>query len=92
VLTGGFGMVCLIDKAPHPNAAKLFINWFAGRDGQAAYAHASYAGSLRLDVPTDMPDYSVPKPGVKYLDTYDYKFVLEQRNAALEKARALLGE
>ena len=24
-----------MNKAPHPNAAKVFINWFLSREGQA---------------------------------------------------------
>jgi ABC-type Fe3+ transport system substrate-binding protein len=93
VLSGGYGMVCLMNKAPHPNAAKLFINWFAGRAAQEIYANATAAASLRNDVTyTDLPPYLVPTPGRKYLDTYDYKFVMEERDQALEKARALLGD
>ena len=33
-----------------------------------------------------------PQKGTKYIDTYEYKFVTEDRDAALAKARALLGE
>jgi ABC-type Fe3+ transport system substrate-binding protein len=62
-----FGTVMLINKAPHPNAATVFINWLLTRDGQLAWSKAMDHVSRRLDVPTDhIPSYSVPKPGVKY--------------------------
>ena len=33
----GGGNIALINRAPHPNAAKVFINWFLSREGQIAY-------------------------------------------------------
>jgi ABC-type Fe3+ transport system substrate-binding protein len=31
----GNGVVSLLSNAPHPNAARVFINWFLSREGQA---------------------------------------------------------
>jgi iron(III) transport system substrate-binding protein len=93
VLTGSWGLVNLINKAPHPNAAKLFINWLAGAGPQLAYAKATQSLSLRTDLKYDgFPQFLFPQKGTRYLDTYDYKYVTEQRDPALAKARQLLGE
>jgi iron(III) transport system substrate-binding protein len=93
VLSGGFGLVALINKAPHPNAAKLFINWLAGRTAQGPFAEALVSVSLRTDVTYQhLPPWVFPQKGVKYLDTYEYKFVTDTRDAAMAKARDLLGE
>jgi iron(III) transport system substrate-binding protein len=93
VLTGGFGLVCLMNKAQHPNAAKLFVNWLAGPAGQEAYSQGTRGVSLRTDVKyTDFPAYVFPQKGVKYMDTYDLKFVTEQRDPALQRVRELLGQ
>lgn len=93
VLSGGWGLISLVNRAPHPNAAKLFINWLAGRVGLQAFANATLALCLRNDVKyTDVPAYAFPKKGVKYMDTYDYNFVTSERDAAFAKARQLLGE
>jgi hypothetical protein len=71
----------------------LFVNWLAGRDAQEAYANAARSVSLRNDVRyADLPQYVFPKKGVKYMDTYDFKFVTEQRDPAIARARELLGE
>ncbi|HET8562482.1 MAG TPA: extracellular solute-binding protein, partial [Candidatus Binatia bacterium] len=50
----------LMNNAPHPNASKVFINWFLSREGQAdfqrvsgKYIDAGAEGSLRVDVPKD---------------------------------------
>ena len=44
----------VFDRAPHPNAAKLFVNWWLTKEGQTAYhelASSSPPPSLRDDVP-----------------------------------------
>jgi ABC-type Fe3+ transport system substrate-binding protein len=33
-LTGGFNVVMLIKNPPHPNAAQLFVNWFASKEAR----------------------------------------------------------
>lgn len=69
VVTTGIGAVSLL-KAPHPNAAKLFINWFLSKEGQTLYSRAYNAQSGRLDVPTEgISPAFVRQPGVKYLNT-----------------------
>jgi iron(III) transport system substrate-binding protein len=65
----GGGNIALIDRAPHPNAAKVFINWFLSREGQIAYQKLVQGGrnSLRIDIPKDdLPLHSRIKPGAKY--------------------------
>ena len=44
----------MMDRAPHPNAAKLFLNWWLTQEGQTAYHTMSASPpppSLREDVP-----------------------------------------
>jgi ABC-type Fe3+ transport system substrate-binding protein len=58
-LTTGGGSISLIKGAPHPNAAKVFINWFLSRKGQIALQkYKDLYGELppnsrRLDIPKD---------------------------------------
>jgi len=92
MLTGGWGLVCLMNKAPHPNAAQLFVNWFAGHDGQETFANATQSVSLRTDVKYDgLPDFLFPQRGIKYIDTSDWVFVTQTHQATLDKVQALLG-
>ena len=42
---------CFIVNAPHPNAAKLFYQWFYSKEGQFVYARDTRAISVRKDVP-----------------------------------------
>jgi len=68
-LSPGWANVSLINRAPHPNAAKVYLNWLLSRDAQTAVARAGNYASLRLDVPTDHLDsWAVPKEGMKIID------------------------
>ena len=58
------GTVMLMNKAPHPAAATVFINWLLSRDGQTGWTRAVNDLSRRLDVPSDnVPAYRMIKPG-----------------------------
>ena len=70
-VSAGFGSAMLVNKAPHPNGAKVFLNWLLAKEGQTAWSKAMGYVSRRLDVPTDhLPPYWIPKPGVKYWPGY----------------------
>jgi ABC-type Fe3+ transport system substrate-binding protein len=70
-VTAGFGSLGLINRAPHPNAAKVFINWLLSKDGQTAYSTALRQASRRLDVPRDhLPPEQELKPDGKYWASY----------------------
>jgi iron(III) transport system substrate-binding protein len=45
--------IYFIANAPHPNAAKLFLQWFFSREGQTVYARNSQVVPLRKDVAQD---------------------------------------
>ena len=79
-VSGGFGLVCLFDHAPHPNAARVFVNWIASKEGMAAYGRAIAQAPVRNDVAVDwLEPELLPKPGVSYVDTYEYKFQVQER-------------
>lgn len=50
--SNGFGTVAVMGNAPHPNAAKVYINWLLGKEGQELYGRALTQGTRRLDVDT----------------------------------------
>jgi iron(III) transport system substrate-binding protein len=74
-LTTQYGTLALFNRAPHANAAKVFINWFLSRDGQIALqkslarTSAEQADSLRIDIPkNDVAPDNRRAAGVDYLD------------------------
>jgi iron(III) transport system substrate-binding protein len=81
VAGAGAGLGVLINRAPHPNAAKLFMNWAATREGNEVWNRALEYVSVRTDVDSSWaPDYVTPKPGVNYFDTYDWDYVMSTRS------------
>jgi ABC-type Fe3+ transport system substrate-binding protein len=58
--TGGYGHLMAIKNPPHPNAAKVFVNWLLGRDGQEIFGRGMGVGSRRYDVATKwLKDFGV---------------------------------
>ena len=71
--SAGGGSVSYLNQAPHPNAAKVFLNWFLSRKGQIALQKLGdpddAANSRRIDIPKDdIPPDNRLQPGVKYFD------------------------
>jgi iron(III) transport system substrate-binding protein len=66
------GTLGLPSRAPHPNAAKVFVNWFLSREGQIALqklGRPDAHNSRRIDIPKDDVDpYNRLEPGKKYFD------------------------
>jgi ABC-type Fe3+ transport system substrate-binding protein len=51
-VSGGYGHLTVLKNPPHPNAAKVFINWLLSRDGQEVFSRGMGVGSRRFDVDT----------------------------------------
>jgi len=74
-LSSAFGSLALMNRAPHPNAAKVFINWLLSREGQALFQRiVSIPGdarnSRRIDVPKDhIPAAYARNDKMAYFDT-----------------------
>ncbi|HEY7558378.1 MAG TPA: extracellular solute-binding protein [Candidatus Binatia bacterium] len=82
--SGGVGV---FNRAPHPNAAKLYINWLLSKEGQTSFARGAGYISSRLDVTTDhAAPWRVPHPGA--IKTYG----IEARNNTRNKVTPLLYE
>jgi len=76
-LSSAFGSLALLNRAPHPNAAKVFVNWLLSREGQTLFQKViSVPGdarnSRRIDVPKDhIPPDEQRRDRMPYFDTDD---------------------
>jgi len=76
-LSGAFGQLALMNRAPHPNAAKVFVNWLLSREGQSAFQRViSMPGEAKNSRRIDVPKDHIPAPerrldGGKYFDPDD---------------------
>lgn len=66
------GTLGLANRAPHPNAAKLFINWLLSREGQRSlqkFGRPVAHNSRRIDISKDEADaFNRLDPAKKYFD------------------------
>ena len=73
ISSGSNGSIALMNRAPHPHAARVFINWLLSRDGQASFqkimnSENLLVESMRVDIPKDpVPAAKRRVPGLKYI-------------------------
>lgn len=92
------GTLSFFNQAPHPNAAKVAINWLLSREGQMTWLEYNFKGrsdydSMREDIPKDkVSPRGLRVPGGKYLMTdrpewMDMKPIYEVIKKALAEGR-----
>jgi iron(III) transport system substrate-binding protein len=83
------GNLALFNRAPNPNAAKIYINWLLSKEGQTSFARVNGYVSARLDVPTDHTEpWRVPLPGA--IKTYT-KDAMQVRDNVQSLLKEVLG-
>lgn len=64
--SSGFGAVGVVDRAPHPNAAAVYVNWLLSKAGQEAWSQVP-RNSRRVDVKPGDPGLA-PRAGITYFN------------------------
>jgi ABC-type uncharacterized transport system YnjBCD substrate-binding protein len=73
ISAGNIGSVALPSQSPHPNAARVFVNWLLSREGQTAFQRAGNTPinseeSMRIDISKETIAADARRiDGVKYL-------------------------
>jgi ABC-type Fe3+ transport system substrate-binding protein len=83
---GGSGLF-VVNKRPHPNATRVFVNWLLSKDVQHEFAKAVQQDSRRTDLDSIAPPDQQPRRGVKYFTTQR-----EEDEATMEKAQKTIAE
>ncbi len=63
----GGSVLFIFNQRPHPNATKIFVNWFLGKDVQYEFAKVLQQDSRRRDVPSVADADQTPLPNTKYM-------------------------
>ena len=89
-ITSGTGMVLLVNRAPHPNAARVFVNWIASKEGLEVYARAYGHATARNDIDeaSFLPPEEILRPGANYFDTSVWEYSVTGK----EKVRSRMEE
>jgi iron(III) transport system substrate-binding protein len=92
------GAIVLMNNHPHPNAAKVFINWYLSREGQIAFRQANNTAeddtttSMREDLPASVvPEAARRRKDIDYIeisrhDWMEWKPVGDLISAARQKS------
>jgi iron(III) transport system substrate-binding protein len=89
-ITPGYGTLGLVTKAPHPNAAIVYINWLLSKEGQEEWAKVPRV-SRRTDVKPTEPELA-PRPGLAYFNGYAEELTKERQDMARIAKEAIDGE
>jgi iron(III) transport system substrate-binding protein len=93
ILSGGATLV-MLNHAPHPNAAKLLVNWLMSREGQELWGKDDLNIPRRRDItPSWTWDFTVPKDGVTYgYDSDIFEVQTVEVPPIVRRMRQLLGK
>jgi iron(III) transport system substrate-binding protein len=85
-LSSGSGHISFFKDAPHPNAAKVYVNWILSKEGQLMWQKIAGDNSLRMDIPKTMVnEREVPRAGKQYI-------ISSQHLDAVKPVRKLINE
>lgn len=69
LLTAGTGALSLLAAAPHPNAAKVYINWILSKEGGKVFSEAIWGQSARVDVSAEhLPAWRMRASNMTYVN------------------------
>jgi iron(III) transport system substrate-binding protein len=88
-----FGMLAMFGPAPHPNAAKVFANWIASKEGMEVWDRARNEVPARNDIDEKsfLTPSKIPEPGIEYFDTYSWEFTINTRDKVRGMMKEILG-
>jgi len=92
-LTEGGAAIFLLKNAPHPNAAKLFVNWVHTQAVQELWEQYNHTPSLRTDTTrAGVVPWVIPNPDTVYhLNDGDADFYYTHRAPIVDRIQAILG-
>ena len=70
------GTLWLVNSAPHPNAARVYANWFLSKEGQEAWTSITVDNSRRTDV-TPKDNSTIVPQGLDLPDLNEEKYLPE---------------
>jgi ABC-type Fe3+ transport system substrate-binding protein len=93
-LTSSAANIMALDRAPNPNATKLFVNWALSREAHVLFLRAGKDGdSLRVDVPNDeVPPDGRIRRDVDYYVAFDDPRWINEQGEILKKVTKIMEE
>jgi len=90
-VTAGNGLLALLNNAPHPNAARVFLNWAVSKEGLDVLSRGYLYPTTRNDVDESfILSERLPRPDKEYFDSYGWEWVTTGRIQLGLRVRDLL--
>jgi iron(III) transport system substrate-binding protein len=91
-VSSGIGQMVLLDKAPNPNAARLFANWIASKEGLEVFSRARGEAPTRNDIDATayLPKEIIPDPQLSYYDVHNWTDAVAARQNVMGIMRQLM--
>jgi iron(III) transport system substrate-binding protein len=83
----GASNIVVMKNRPHPNAARVFLNWYLSKPVEGALAKEMGEDTRRTDVPQQVDPAQQRLPGVKYYEAQN-----EENTPAARKAQELIAK
>jgi iron(III) transport system substrate-binding protein len=84
-------VLTLIKDPPHPNAARIFINWMATKEALEIYSRGNGTATLRVDADESFLNPEIiPQSGKAYFDATASAWILGGRPGAMKNARDVI--
>ena len=83
----GSGVVTIVKNPPHPNGAKIFVNWLLSKEGQELYGKAMTQATRRLDVSTEWLKESGVESCKDIMSVDDYLRLETHLESSVKKTR-----
>ncbi len=83
-----YGILAIFNRPPHPNAAKVFVNWLLSKPVQEGLQNVVSIKSRRVDVLPPPGGGAQPVPGRAYVPLQQEKFIAPRRQV-MQYAREL---
>ncbi len=89
--TASSGGLAVPTQSPHPNAAKVFVNWLLTKEGQSIFARSYGNPSRRIDASTEgINPIFIPQPGQKVY--WDIERTIMGKGKMMADAKAIMAE
>jgi iron(III) transport system substrate-binding protein len=91
-LSAGVGLLAIFNNAPNPNAARVFANWIASKEGLEVFVRTRGESPTRNDIDERklIPEGVIPKPGENYFDTFAWDFTVTTKETVRLRMKDLL--
>ena len=89
--TPGWGALGLLHGAPHPNAAKVFVNWLLSKQAQTQWSHRGLVNSRRKDVSPGLPASALTEVAFRQGLSFNTEANVAVVNQAATLAKDVLG-